>query len=70
MTVKELREYLGHLSESAVVTAWDPDMNDWAPISGFTYHPQTVGPGNVKLQTDDNEDEPEVKAVKTIKRHG
>jgi hypothetical protein len=38
--------------EEAEVLAWDPDEEEWVPVTGATY-----GPDDIKLYTDKDEDD-------------
>lgn len=61
MTVAELIERLKQISPDDIVKVWDPDAEEWLPVTGYTWG------GNdqeVRLYSDSDEEE-ETDAIKT-----
>lgn len=49
MNVAAMIQMLSQLSPTAEVLTWDPDFDDWAPVTGAVHDP-----GTVRLYTDDD----------------
>lgn len=45
--IKQLQEIPGN----PIIETWDPDINEWMPVTGFTYDPDVV-----RLYTDRDDD--------------
>jgi hypothetical protein len=52
VNIKQLIEHLGKYPEDAVILVWDPELEDYADITGSIYDPTTQ---TVELCSDDNE---------------
>jgi hypothetical protein len=53
MTVRELIELLQKMSPDAEVQAWDPEEEEWAPVTGAAYDGGPSEDSWVRLYTDE-----------------